>query len=90
MKDIHSTDQYALCDLCAQMVCQISYIEKDTEAMPSSNYNIGDDFNADMDKMSADPVTRQWWYVCKPCQVPFETREEGEWWAEMEEVFYCE
>lgn len=50
----------------------------------------GDDFNADMEKMAADPVTQQWWDVCKPCQEPLETRKEGEWWAEMEEVFYFE
>ena len=50
----------------------------------------GDDFEADMNKMAADPVTQQWWDVCKPCQQPLETRAEGEWWAEMEEVFYCE
>ena len=48
----------------------------------------GDDFNADMEKMAADPVTQRWWDVCKPCQEPLETRKEGEWWAEMEEVFY--
>jgi len=23
-----------------------------------------------------------------PCQIPLETREEGEWWASMEEVFH--
>lgn len=50
----------------------------------------GDDFEADMNKMAADPVTQQWWDVCMPCQQALETRAEGEWWAEMEEVFYCE
>jgi len=50
----------------------------------------GDDFKADMEKMAADPVTQQWWDVCKPCQEPLETHKEGEWWAEMEEVFYFE
>jgi L-rhamnose mutarotase len=50
----------------------------------------GDNFDADMDKMAADPVTQQWWDVCKPCQNPLETRAEGEWWANMEEVFYCD
>ena len=50
----------------------------------------GKDFKADMEKMAADPVTQQWWDVCKPCQNPLETRAEGEWWAEMEEVFHCD
>ena len=49
---------------------------------------IGNDFNADMDKMGADPTTQKWWDVCKPCQQPIETREKGEWWANMEEVFH--
>jgi L-rhamnose mutarotase len=50
----------------------------------------GDDFKADMEKMAADPVTQKWWDVCKPCMIPLETKAEGEWWAEMEEIFYCE
>jgi L-rhamnose mutarotase len=49
---------------------------------------IGEDFAADMDRMAADPVTQQWWDVCKPCHIPLETRAEGEWWADMEEVFH--
>ena len=49
---------------------------------------IGDNFDADMAKMAADPTTQKWWDVCKPCQQPIETREEGEWWANMEEVFH--
>jgi L-rhamnose mutarotase len=50
----------------------------------------GDDFEADMNKMAADPQTRKWWDVSKPCTQPLESRAEGEWWAEMEEVFHCE
>lgn len=48
----------------------------------------GTDFEADMAKMAADPVTQKWWDVCKPCQAPLETRKEGEWWADMREVFH--
>ena len=48
----------------------------------------GDDFAADMARMAADPVTQDWWDVCMPLQRPLETRAEGEWWAEMEEVFH--
>ena len=51
---------------------------------------VGDDFEADMAKMAADPKTQEWWSVCKPCQEPLETRAEGEWWATMEEVFHCD
>ena len=41
-----------------------------------------------MAKMAADPVTQQWWDVMMPMQEPLPTRKEGEWWAEMEEVFH--
>lgn len=50
----------------------------------------GDDFAADMARMAADPVTQQWWAVCKPCQQPLANRTEGEWWSEMEEVFHLD
>ena len=50
----------------------------------------GGDFNADMAKMAADPVTQEWWAVCIPCQEPLPTRAPGEWWADMEEVFHTE
>jgi len=48
----------------------------------------GDDFAADARKMAADPVTREWSALTDPCQEPFETRGEGEWWAGMEEIFH--
>ncbi len=51
---------------------------------------VGDDFEADMAKMAADPTTQKWWDVCKPCQDPLPTRAEGEWWATMEELFHCD
>lgn len=51
---------------------------------------VGDNFDADMAKMAADSTTQKWWDVCKPCQKPLETLVEGEWWANMEEVFHCD
>ena len=50
----------------------------------------GEDYEADMAKMAADPETQRWWEVCKPCQRPLPGRREGEWWASMEEVFHQE
>ncbi len=50
----------------------------------------GTDFDADAAKMAADPETQRWWDVCKPCQIPFDTRKEGEWWAMMDEVFHLD
>lgn len=51
---------------------------------------VGDDFDADMAAMAADPVVQRWWDVCKPCHEPLPTRAEGEWWANMDEVFHCD
>ena len=48
----------------------------------------GDDFEADMAKMAADPTTQRWWSHCKPCQQPVATAREGEWWSVLEEVFH--
>jgi L-rhamnose mutarotase len=48
----------------------------------------GTDYAADMAAIAADPVTQEWWAVCGPCQEPFETRKQGEWWAMMESVFH--
>ncbi len=50
----------------------------------------GADYAADMARMAADPVTREWWALCMPCQLPLEDRGEGEWWAAMHEVFHCD
>ena len=51
---------------------------------------VGEDFAADMAKMAADPKTQEWWKVCIPCQDPLPDRTEGEWWADMEEVFHAD
>jgi L-rhamnose mutarotase len=49
---------------------------------------VGTDYAADMAKMAADPTTQRWWAECIPCQEPLANREQGEWWANMEEVFH--
>jgi len=48
----------------------------------------GNDYDADMEKMAADPVTQEWWSVCRPCLTPVESETESDCWADMEEVFY--
>ena len=50
----------------------------------------GADFGADMARMAADPKTREWWDIMMPMQEPWPTRTEGEWWAEMQEVFHLD
>ncbi len=50
----------------------------------------GSDFESDIAKMVADPKTQEWWSIMTPMQIPLNTRSEGEWWAEMEEVFHLD
>jgi L-rhamnose mutarotase len=51
---------------------------------------IGDNYQADMAKMAADPTTQKWWSIMEPMQVPIATRARGEWWATMKEVFHTD
>jgi L-rhamnose mutarotase len=51
---------------------------------------VGEDYDADMAAIAADPKTQEWWRVVGPMQQPLETRAPGEWWASMEEVFHCD
>jgi len=48
----------------------------------------GDNFDKDMEIMAQDEHNQAWWRLCGPCQIPFETRKEGEWWASMEPIFF--
>ena len=50
----------------------------------------GNDYAADMARVAADPETQRWWTLTDPCQQPFETAAEGEWWAPAEEVFHAD
>ncbi|HVA01694.1 MAG TPA: L-rhamnose mutarotase [Terriglobia bacterium] len=50
----------------------------------------GEDFDADMAKMAADPKTQEWWTIMEPMQAPIPTRQKGEWWAKMQEVFHTD
>jgi L-rhamnose mutarotase len=51
---------------------------------------LGDDFDADMAKMAADPKTQEWWTIMDPMQRPVATAKEGEWWSPLEEVFHTD
>ena len=50
----------------------------------------GDNHDADMAAMAADPVTQDWWKVCMPMQQPLASKTDAEWWAGMEEVFHID
>ena len=51
---------------------------------------VGDDFEADMAKMAADPKTQEWWSYTAPLQNPMPDRKPGEWWKTIPEVFHTD
>jgi L-rhamnose mutarotase len=51
---------------------------------------MGDDFEKDMAQMAADPETQRWWDTVKPLMQPLETRNPGEFWANMTEIFHLD
>ena len=46
-----------------------------------------EDFEADMAKMDADPITLEWWKHTKPC---FVGHDQGVYYEDLEEIFYFE
>ena len=50
----------------------------------------GDDLEADMAKMAADPKTQEWWAINEPLQRRLPTAAPGHWWSEAVEVFHVE
>ncbi len=51
---------------------------------------VGGSFEADMALMAADAKTQEWWQLTNPCQHPVASARNGEWWADLEEMFHCE
>jgi L-rhamnose mutarotase len=50
----------------------------------------GVDFESDMARMAIHPKTQEWWSIMEPMQLPLADRADGEWWANMEEVFHLD
>lgn len=56
-------------------------------------------FESDMKAIADDPVTREWWALCEPCQTPFSQWPsgakylsqggEGDWWAPLDCLAHC-
>jgi len=50
----------------------------------------GENHDGDMAAMAANPDVQRWWAIMDNLQEPLPTREPGEWWVGMEEVFHCD
>jgi L-rhamnose mutarotase len=51
---------------------------------------VGDDFDADMRAMAADPETQRWWAFMEPMQSKWPSATAQEWWTNMTEVFHAD
>jgi L-rhamnose mutarotase len=51
---------------------------------------VGQDLDADLATMAADPVTQRWWELCSPFQQPVPERASGEWWHVLDEIFHVD
>lgn len=94
-KDLHAHPWPAVNKMIQQ--CNIQNYSIYLTQFPDGKYYLfsyfeytGDDFEADMGKMAADPTTQAWWKETDPCQVGLDNRAEGEWWKSLEEVYHLE
>ena len=49
---------------------------------------IGDDYEADMEKMAQCPAMQRWWTYSKPCFVQYAMSPGAQFYCDMERVFY--
>jgi L-rhamnose mutarotase len=70
-------------------IINYSIFLKDNYLFAYFEYN-GNDFEADMLKMASDRETQKWWNVVKPLMEPLDIRENGEFWANMKEIFHLD
>jgi L-rhamnose mutarotase len=51
---------------------------------------VGEDYEADMAAMAADPETQRWWKITDPMQESLTERTEGTWWTPIPEVYHID
>ncbi|GLS87114.1 hypothetical protein GCM10010873_20880 [Cypionkella aquatica] len=78
-----------LAQISASNIRNYSIFLKEPENLLFSYFEYhGSDYAGDMAKMAADPTTQDWWALNMPLQRPLDTRSDGEWWADMTEIFH--
>jgi L-rhamnose mutarotase len=50
----------------------------------------GDDLDADMAAMAADPTVQAWWALTDAMQDPYLERDPGTWWLTLPEIFHTD
>lgn len=49
---------------------------------------VGEDFDADMANIAADPATQRWWKLTDPCQEPYPGTGTGGQWSDLTEIWH--
>lgn len=49
---------------------------------------VGEDYDADMEKMAQDEATQRWWTHTKPCFQKYAVRADSEFYADMKQIFF--
>jgi L-rhamnose mutarotase len=50
----------------------------------------GNDYEADMALIAADPESQRWWKITGPMQKPVPEVEDGQWWLTIPEKFHLD
>lgn len=51
---------------------------------------VGQDYEADMDKMAADPTTQDWWCHTRPCFTKYKAESPEAFYTDMQQIFFFE
>jgi L-rhamnose mutarotase len=51
---------------------------------------VGDDYDGDMSRISADPATQRWWSLTDPCQERLPGTADGRQWLELPELWHMD
>ena len=51
---------------------------------------VGDDYDADMARVQADPVSQEWWTHTDPCQIAFGDAPRTGIWREMDLAWHMD
>ena len=51
---------------------------------------VGQDYDADMAKMAADPTTQDWWSHTRPCFTKYKADSPEAFYTDMQQIFFFE
>ena len=51
---------------------------------------VGQDYDADMAKMAADPTTKDWWSHTRPCFTKYKADSPEAFYTDMQQIFFFE